>query len=845
MSTSPSIPISLAFALSCSLASATTFQRGDIALMGLNTNTFACGGLSAGEDQISFVAFQDITSGTTIDITDNGFERCNAGQWGDSEGAVRMTRTGGTILKGTVITWRFTNTSGAGNVVPVMPDANWSCVAATGFGNALNMNSGGDQLFFMQGGVWTNPAGAHNATYSGTVLYAFSSNFTTPWTALCGGTPTDNQRSNLPPGIDCFAMAPTAVSDFAKYTGPVTPNNQRGWLIDIDTPANWTTYTSCGNYNAGGINYAGGYSISVTAGFTNGLWRGNYSSNWFDCRNWDDAEVPTTSTPVNINPVLGSSSNCIVGINVSTPSTAVCLSLLVATAGTARNLIVDNGRVLNVSGNAQVVRTAGTGPVGITITNGTFTTNNLTLIGTGTGLNQAFFRNEAPANTVNLSGNLQISAGGYLDLQGAATGGTINLSGNYTNNDAATAFDQLYSTINFNGTGPQSINTLGSFTENFGSLSVAKSTNDLTLNAPTTISGALTLVDGRIFSTTNLLTMQSAGTTTGANNSSFVHGPMEKLGNTDFTFPIGKGNNYRPCSVTSITGVATDGFQAEYFNADPHMAWGIPLEPTLDHISECEYWTIDRSVGTPNAWVYLSWDSPISCGVTFLPDLRVARWNGLLWEDRGNGDVQGNTISGIVAASGQQSSFSPWTLASISSQNPLPIELMWFTALPDGKDVKLEWATATERNNDFFTVERSIDAVRYEPILTRDGAGDSWSTIEYADLDRTPLPGVSYYRLKQTDFDGSSTYSDPVVVNRALQDDQVLSVFSDGNTWMAVHGFPMGSTMEVLDMTGRLVWNGAVTSEGRTPLPLDGLNTGAYVLRLIAGERVESTRFTR
>ena len=67
--------------------------------------------------------------------------------------------------------------------------------------------------------------------------------------------------------------------------------------------------------------------------------------------------------------------------------------------------------------------------------------------------------------------------------------------------------------------------------------------------------------------------------------------------------------------------------------------------------------------------------------------------------------------------------------------------------------------TATEVNNDFFTVERTLDGITYEEILQMPGAGNSFSPITYIAYDNEPLPGTSYYRLKQTDYDGSYEYS--------------------------------------------------------------------------------------
>ena len=90
----------------------------------------------------------------------------------------------------------------------------------------------------------------------------------------------------------------------------------------------------------------------------------------------------------------------------------------------------------------------------------------------------------------------------------------------------------------------------------------------------------------------------------------------------------------------------------------------------------------------------------------------------------------------------------------------LPVKLIYFDSKLSEEQVNLSWATASEINNDFFTVERSSDGINFEKVLMKHGAGNSTSQKNYSDIDPNPLPGYSYYRLKQTDYDGHYTYSD-------------------------------------------------------------------------------------
>lgn len=104
------------------------------------------------------------------------------------------------------------------------------------------------------------------------------------------------------------------------------------------------------------------------------------------------------------------------------------------------------------------------------------------------------------------------------------------------------------------------------------------------------------------------------------------------------------------------------------------------------------------------------------------------------------------------------------TLGSISPSTPLPIELLSFEANVNENQVDLKWMTASELNNDYFTVERSLDTKNWEEIIFVSGATNSNQIIEYFDIDHNPIEGLSYYRLKQTDFNDDHTYSNIVPV---------------------------------------------------------------------------------
>lgn len=96
---------------------------------------------------------------------------------------------------------------------------------------------------------------------------------------------------------------------------------------------------------------------------------------------------------------------------------------------------------------------------------------------------------------------------------------------------------------------------------------------------------------------------------------------------------------------------------------------------------------------------------------------------------------------------------------------PLPIELVSFVVTQNGVGIEVTWVTATEENNDFFTIERTENGVDFEMVNYEQGAGNSSVSLHYSFVDYPPYVGTYYYRLKQTDYNGDFSYSDIVSIN--------------------------------------------------------------------------------
>ena len=422
----------------------TVFTPGDFAVIAVNSN-ITCypagpnGPYSAGDDEISFINFKDILNGDSFYITDNGFQRANANEWGDTEGVYLFTRTGGTIPAGTVITFRLRNT------IPFVefhsPDQDWTFSKVAGFGGNLVMNSGGDQIFFTQGGTWSNPAGTHDATYvGGEYVYGFNTN--SGWNSFINST----QQSGLPINLNCFSLMPGSATDFLEYTGPTTPATKLDWIARLNNPVNWTNRVDCLGYLSTHVGQT--YTVLTGGVYIDGVWTGTRSTDWFDCSNWQTLEVPDNTIDVNINNTYAIRDAV---IDIASPLAPTYSNIAVA-----HNLDITDRRLV-IEGNAN--------------------------------------------NVLQVHGNLTLDGTGIIDMDdnnATTADGTIYLHGNWTNNRTETEFEEGNSTVHFVGTTDQIINNVAPIgTEVFHNVVL---NNNFTTNISNNLiaTGNLTVSSGRI-----------------------------------------------------------------------------------------------------------------------------------------------------------------------------------------------------------------------------------------------------------------------------------------------------------------------------------------------------------
>jgi hypothetical protein len=369
----------------------------------------------------------------------------------------------------------------------------------------------------------------------------------------------------------------------------------------------------------------------------------------------------------------------------------------------------------------------------------------------------------------------------------------------------------------------------------FGRMRINKTGGDVTLAVPINISSDINLTSGIINTdATNLLIVNNAATRTGGSDASHVNGPMRKVGTNAFEFPVGKGGFWRPISITG-PGVATDHFTAEFFNSDPDAVDAVdpaPMDAPIENISDCEYWILDRTNGASNVSVTLSYRpyGANGCsGVTDLANLTIARWNGATWVNHPSTGV--GVPSGSITTNAAVTSFSPFALATFSATNPLPIELINFTATPTSTNVLLNWQTASEINNDYFEIERSVDGENFFAIGKVNGAGNSSQLLNYSNVDNNPFVGVSYYRLKQTDFDGAFSYSEVKQVTFTSSD--IVRIFPNpakNEVFVSFSDLSVFNEIVITDLTGKIIIIENTTEKSMISIPLTNLASGVYLV---------------
>lgn len=356
--------------------------------------------------------------------------------------------------------------------------------------------------------------------------------------------------------------------------------------------------------------------------------------------------------------------------------------------------------------------------------------------------------------------------------------GTLQIKGDFINNCSSSLFgtsqgnvELTGATQNFGGTAP----TI------FHNVNINTSSLKLLHNITFDNTGVLDVNNGKIDLNSKILALtnsapsaitSSAGyiLSESTDNSSMIKWKMN-FATGSHIVPFGNAAGTKiPVAFDLVSGDA--GIVT--FSTYPTSANNLPLPVSpipVSHVRDAfgndnsadvvdRFWQIDVT-GNPVAAITFNYASTENAanGNT---NMRAQHWNMIQdgWDAPATGQFNLNSQSTTV---NNVTTFGTWTLSQQSS--PLPIKLLYFDAKPTAKkEVLCTWATATETDNDYYTIERSQNGHDFEVAGIVDGSGTTVTMLEYSFTDEKPYSGVSYYRLKQTDYNGDFSYSKPVAV---------------------------------------------------------------------------------
>jgi hypothetical protein len=471
-----------------------------------------------------------------------------------------------------------------------------------------------------------------------------------------------------------------------------------------------------------------------------------------------------------------------------------------------------------------------------------------------------------PSNTnLTINGDFVIENTVGLQVIQPATN-TLTVYGNFTNNLGTTAFTSD-GTVIFAGTSAANTITGNTRFEDIIISNTYTVSPQVTLSGDVEVDGSITFSVGIVDATTHTLTINSGATTDDGNNVSFFDGPIiwkNLNGAGPYTFPTGDGERWARCAVSDITS-PTD-FVAQYIDAPYADVTTMAVPPSstgqlvdLNNVSQKEHWDVGRgAVGVGNARVTLHWESGWYSRINSCADLKVSHWTGADWENVGGTVAPGSNCQMVVQGlagpgsitSDVLSSFSPEAFGNVNpGVNPLPIELLSFEVTTVENDVNISWATATEINNDYFTIERSLDAVTFidiKNIKSEATNGNSTTKIDYSTTDNNLASGKYYYRLKQTDFDGKFSYSSVefAEINDSYSNNTYFNILPNPNNgkdfkiWFnsSISQIDESVTVEIVNMFGQtqLTYEYILKGQGvEIPVELNNiLNSGVYMIKI-------------
>ncbi|TVQ10323.1 MAG: hypothetical protein EA361_14070 [Bacteroidetes bacterium] len=348
----------------------------------------------------------------------------------------------------------------------------------------------------------------------------------------------------------------------------------------------------------------------------------------------------------------------------------------------------------------------------------------------------------------------------------------------------------------------------------------------VTLTRELTISEQLELENGLLTTDGNQLFLANPAPSGMGSPNSWINGGFTRTvsentsssGNLLYFFPVGT-ETYRSFAgimfyegqlntndEATLTVNFIDPPQAEeYLGNLPEEIDGI----LINTLSNEGYWDVNQD-GVIDTEYSISLRAGGFEGIETPSSIRILKRNDRNddWEMAGDEFSYGTSEGDFYFLQQNVNGFSEFALGSDFDINPLPVDWLSFEAeLLDG-EVLLTWQTATEINNDFFTVLRSTDGMYFQPLGQLPGAGNSNQVQSYSYHDSHPKPSINYYKIRQTDFDGTTGYSHVVAVE-AFQGNDVRMFGHKGQIYFYIPQNSSGSwDYQIFSLQGKLIGQG-------------------------------------
>ncbi|WP_158267553.1 IPT/TIG domain-containing protein [Adhaeribacter arboris] len=560
---------------------------------------------------------------------------------------------------------------------------------------------------------------------------------------------------------------------------------------------------------------------------------------------------PATTSTVTLSNSISFAFNGILNFNNVSGVTNVKLNGVNRTiSGTAGTFSLGANTILSIETGASITLSRNITGNGKIIVNGTVRTTNTNGLLGGTATS---FANSLQSVTLNQGSTVEytgtgaqtISSANYDNLTIAgnrpasaviALPNTLKVAGTFTLAPAGSipVYNTTNSTIEFNG----GVQIIPNF--NYNNV-IISGTDDKVLGSDIIINGDLKMIANKVDATDFNLILGNNATIIGEAPGRYVVGKLSAtrtINNTSSNFGgigfiIGNGANTGNTTVSRIAGPNSSVLVED--KEGINRRWEvIPGNQPTSPVSVTLSWVADDDNGKDLTTARV-WKTQGEDGTTFYDVSQVDQ------------DASGRSISVTV------SSFSTFTVSD--RNNPLPVELTYFNVVKKGQNAVLTWQTATEKNNYGFGVEISSDAIHFEEVGFVKSLNPNATTLQNYEFTHRPAgTGTVYYRLKQTDWSGTSKYYGP----KALRFDQASStllaypnpvtdkeaevtILADGMTKEKV-------TITVTDALGRVVSNqimGPKLTQGEIKVNVSRLPVGVYFINATTPTQAAQTKIIK